>query len=372
MRRFVLVAAATAIVAAGATASEKLFRVGKIGKAVYRDGKVQPVGGAERFGMILWDASRNTGWYGIGHERERLDWGNLTVPGRSAPVTVDGFEYAYATNQRCDLVPGGDPNNDCLSQFLAFYDNENGFNDPNSNPVIVIEVTGTPGADPNLPVNTGSGWIIGVDLEGDPNLEFDLADEDFGYGYFCPVPVATQNAGPFMSRPGSDPAFQVLARDIPTGGIGLFHMYGASVGDPNDLANATSAPGAQDVYDRYNDNPGSTNPGIPGKWDGDTYAGSFFFGGFNPDHPDPNDPNYIMFTQFWMGIFGSAGGAPDCDVNGDGVVGNEELQCVLDFWQDPEPGGACANMAGWDGGANSNVGNEDLQFVLDNWQDPCP
>jgi hypothetical protein len=67
------------------------------------------------------------------------------------------------------------------------------------------------------------------------------------------------------------------------------------------------------------------------------------------------------------------GGDPDCftDTDGDCVVSNAELQCVLDYWTDPVSSitGPCSALSDWN--TDANVGNNHLQNVLDTWANNC-
>jgi hypothetical protein len=94
----------------------------------------------------IWDCGKCTQWAVLARNREVLDWG-VRTPG----AMVNGIELGYLTGSTsCPNVPDPDEPN-CVSLYLVVYENENGFNDPDSIPIVVFDFNSLPGGDPNYP-----------------------------------------------------------------------------------------------------------------------------------------------------------------------------------------------------------------------------
>jgi hypothetical protein len=208
---------------------------------------------------------------------------------------------------------------------------ENGRGDSNGSALIVFDVQGLPGQP-----SAGEYFAAWAVIRYHPSqLLFTLqADDeagdrlaDFGYGYYfyssggCPV-------GPLITRPGP---------------VGL-------------------APGIEDGYDH--DDPLASRPAPP-------YAGTFNVGGHDPNHADPNDPDYVPFARFYLRLYG-----PDCgdfachtDINSDCIIDDVQLQALLDAW-----GTTCCDPPydrSVDHDINEVIDSADLQQVLDTWASNC-
>jgi hypothetical protein len=125
----------------------------------------------------------------------------------------------------------------------------------------------------------------------------------------------------------------------------------------------------ENYYDRYES---------LGKWNGDAYAWTYQYPNYDPNHPDPTDPEYgCCYTQLHMRLYSAApagspcGGTPDCatEVNGDCIIDNVELQALLDAWA--KSTGQPGFDARVDYDESGLIDNIDLQALLDTWANDC-
>ena len=91
--------------------------------------------------------------------------------------------------------------------------------------------------------------------------------------------------------------------------------------------------------------------------------GSTFDGFNNADYGDANGSTRVAYFVPWIRTY-----VPevfiDGDFNGDGYVGLDDLQTILDHWNQYVTQG---DLAQGDGNNDGYVGLDDLQIILDNW-----
>ena len=166
-------------------------------------------------------------------------------------------------------------------------------------------------------------------------------------------------------------------------------VTGSEVAQASNGLLLSSADGTADLYG----NAGRFAPGLGEQYIGfsidndtsDSAVGTSFYYGWlgvevlsldDPNTPEVQEPLSVKFTGIAMetsldtpllaGVTGSLEG----DLNGDGYVGLDDLQPILDHWnQNVTPGDpAMGDIAGPGGtGPDGYVGLDDLQPVLDNW-----
>lgn len=216
------------LVLAAPALADGLLPVHEVRYATYdfQTQRIVPDNAGLRARQVVWECANTSGFFtGRLEQQVAMDWGDVATPSPIITELTIGYATDSSTPIRLDFI---------------LWNEENGFNSRFRTPAGVLRFRDVPGGTGGFGFYTG--WVISVPLPTLKRIQFrgDDVDGD-GLGDF---------------------GYSLNFRDIGDGfgGAGGHERFGPLLVTPDPNAVPSSCPGAQNVFDRFSDDPSEPPP----------------------------------------------------------------------------------------------------------------